>query len=117
MREHVTEILFVAGPSKKPILSSRPGGVKQPRPTGPPAPQGVVSGRGAPGRPAPGRPAPNHPAPAPPPPTTMPPSRKTGNKAGSSLLSHPHFLYFVIQEVNIILYKSACIIQDATFSL
>jgi myosin-1 len=75
-------------PGRKPVVSSKNGGMKQTRPVGPPAPQGVVSSRGAPGRPAPGRPAPSHPtsaAPssAPPPPVSLPPSRKLAKRQSS----------------------------------
>lgn len=81
-------IVLSLGPGKKLIVSKANGGMKQSRPVGPPAPQGVVSNRGGPGRPAPGRPAPGRPAPsqpppsqpvsAPPPPTSLPPSRTAG---------------------------------------
>ncbi|CAG5115369.1 unnamed protein product, partial [Candidula unifasciata] len=80
-------------PGKKQIVNKVNGGVKQSRPVGPPAPQGVVSSRGGPGRSAPGRPAPGRPAPsqpppsqsasAPPPPTSLPPSRTAVKRQSS----------------------------------
>ncbi|GFR62333.1 unconventional myosin-Ie [Elysia marginata] len=63
-------------PGRKPVVSSN--ATRQSRRPGPPAPQGVVSGRSAPSRRAPA--PPGH---APPPPISQPPSRKQVKRQSS----------------------------------